>query len=270
MAIEEFTDDMRQALVVSKNELVKYIRGKKIIVLGVLILLIWGLFTISPYALGFVSGIGPMYFSTSIQFMSMILVLIGTLFASGTIVSEFEERTALVIFTRPMKKWPVFIGKLVAALSLGMAAALVYYALTAVSVYILAGALPSNVFLSLGYSIVYLFAVTGVSMMISSLVKKSGTAAILTFFFFLLLTSTVYAMLALGGVEPWFIIDYLGGHITWAFDHGTNVVPATRVSSGGIALLVSGYDPLKAAGCGIAWGAATLAISYILMRRKEI
>ena len=47
-----FIDDIRQAYVISENEIKKYLRGKKLLIFGMLILAVTVLLTVLPYAFG--------------------------------------------------------------------------------------------------------------------------------------------------------------------------------------------------------------------------
>ncbi|MGI6493438.1 MAG: ABC transporter permease [Candidatus Methanomethylophilaceae archaeon] len=266
----DFSDDLRQAYVVAKNEFVKYLRGKKIILVGLILLLVWGLITALPVLFN-ESMTATDHFTGYVSFAYLLVVIIVAMFASGAISSEYEERTALVIFTRPIKKWPIFIGKLFAALMLGIVAMVFYYLLSILAIFAYTQALPPNILLSLAFAILYIFAATGVAMMFSSLVKKSGTSAILTFFFLFLITNILYSMLAVYNIEPWYIIDYVFTHITNAVLYGTTVMPpVSQPIMEGMSVMQPGYDPLKATGVAVVWGVVTLAISYLLMRRREI
>jgi ABC-2 type transport system permease protein len=264
------SDDLRQAYVVAKNEFVKYVRGKKIILVGLLLLLVWGLITALPVLFN-ESMTAKDHFAGYVSFIYLLVVIIVAMFASGAISSEYEERTALVVFTRPIKKWPIFIGKLFSALILGIAAMALYYLMSIVAIFAYTQELPPNILLSLAFAILYVFAATGVAMMFSSLVKKSGTSAILTFFFLFLITNILYSMLAVYNVEPWYIIDYVYTHISNAVLYGTNVVPpVSQELLEGMTIMQPGYDPLKATGVAVAWGVVTLVVSYLLMKRREI
>ncbi len=266
---EGFSDDLRQAWVVAKNEFVKYLRGRKIILVGLILLLVWGLITVLPILFN-QSLTAKEHFSTYVSFVYLLVVIIAALFASGAISSEYEERTALIVFTRPIKKWPIFIGKLFSALALGIAAITFYYLLSIIAVFIYTQTIPPNVLLSLAFAILYIFAATGVAMMFSSLVKKSGTSAILTFFFLFLITNIVYATLAGFKIEAWYMIDYIQSHISNAIVNGMAVKEHNYISVMGMDIVIPGYDPLRATGVAAVWGIVTLTISFLAMRRREI
>jgi len=96
---------LKQSYVVMKNEIVKFTRGKKMLLFTALIFLVLILLTAVPYLLGdgLTDNATELAASYS-SFVALIVLLFATLFASTSLVSEFEERTALILFTRPVKK----------------------------------------------------------------------------------------------------------------------------------------------------------------------
>lgn len=108
-------DDLRQVFVIAGNEMRKFIRGKKILLYVLLMALFVALLVGFPIAYPdnfgtFMNNPDNVLFTyaSNVTF----LILIGAvLFASYTIVSEFEERTYLLLFTRPVKKTSIFVGK---------------------------------------------------------------------------------------------------------------------------------------------------------------
>ena len=114
-------DDFRQMGVIAQNELRKFIRGRKILLyvllIGLIVSLNIGFLVYYPDVLESLTGtIDKQDMMLSMYGGSLpFLILIGAvLFASYTIVSEFEERTYLLLFTRPIKKTSIFVGKFLA------------------------------------------------------------------------------------------------------------------------------------------------------------
>ena len=92
-------DDLRQAVLVGRYEILKFFHGKKIFIFGGLILALYALVTWIMFAFAdpdmTVRGATQSY----ISFLQLLLLIGATLFSSVTIVSEFEDRTALTLFT---------------------------------------------------------------------------------------------------------------------------------------------------------------------------
>jgi ABC-2 type transport system permease protein len=142
-----------------------------------------------------------------------LVLLAATLFTSGTISSEFEERTALILFTKPLRKWSIFLGKFLASYILGLIFMAVYYLVVAVVSLAVTGTVASELAMSMALSIAYLVGVNGLAILISSVSKKSSTAAILTFVTLLLIISIITNVLDMYNVDTWFMLDNAADHI---------------------------------------------------------
>ena len=251
-------DDLRQSYVVAVNEIRKFIRGKKILVYGLMTLLIFVLWTILPFAAGEnfsdfygdSNGIMALY----LIFISTLIVIGVTLFASNVIVSEFEERTALVLFTRPIKKTSIFLGKMVGCVVVEMLFILLYYLGLAAVMLIIEGKVPVELFKYLGMAFMYVLAASGVAMLISSLLKKSGIAAVLTFFTLTLIISMVSLAISLTDVDPWFMLDQASN--------------ALSPSSANIPL-VGMIEVGRAAMVMLAWSIVTMVLAWIAFIKRE-
>ncbi len=175
-------DDLRQTFMVAKNELIKGMRGKKFQISLGIVLLIFVLITILPYATGGSWSGKPVgtFLSSYISYVSMVALLIVALLSSVALVSEFEERTALILFTRPVKRTTIFVGKLEACFAISALIMLVYYVLVAAMIAIFTGTVPIELIISLAFCLLYVFAASGIAFIISAFLKKSSVATIIT------------------------------------------------------------------------------------------
>ena len=62
-----------------------------------------------------------------VQLISIVVIVIATLFAGDAIVSEFQGRTGYLLFPNPVKRWTLYLGKYLAALVLAVALLGIYY-----------------------------------------------------------------------------------------------------------------------------------------------
>ncbi len=243
-------DDLRQTFVIMKYEFKKYLKGRRILIFGALVAVVLALLTTLPYLLGHElpddpADLGVLYTA----FVSLLVLVSATLFTSGTLSSEFEERTALVLFTKPLRKWSIYIGKYTTATILGIAFMLVYFVATSIVSLVVDGALPPHIVISFGLTILYVISTGGIAMMISSFTKKSSTSAILTFITLLLLISLVTGIMYTYGINTWFMLDDASGYISTCMN-GT--------SGSGTAACVM-----------VVWAAITSIIGYVLFKRRE-
>ena len=205
-----FSDDIRLAVVIMKNEILKHMRGKRILVFGIIVALI--LVGITAALVLTKNNIldSPTLFCEQFLGLITLLVVIGaTIFGATAIVSEFEERTALILFNRPIRKWSIFVGKFAAAFLTVSAIMVFYYVFVIVACMILTGGIPGDIWISLILCLFYVFGTVGIAMMFSSLMKKSATASILTFFAIILLFDTVASIVAAVAEigDTWFMLN---------------------------------------------------------------
>ena len=119
-------DDLRQALIIGKYETIKFFSGKKIFVFGGIVV-----------ALAILVGVLMHFFpddmvttknvtSQFVSFVTLLLLIGATMFSSVALVSEFEDRTAFTLFTKPVRKYSIFLGKFGAAYLLNLGTVLVF------------------------------------------------------------------------------------------------------------------------------------------------
>ncbi len=249
-------DDLRQSLVIAKNEMRKFMRGRKIL----LFILLAALFLVLNIALPalYWDQFGS-YLSTPEEIMSWnagnisFIALIGAvLFASFTIVSEFEERTYLLLFTRPVKKTTIFAGKFLACYAITLLVVLIYYGVSAVHSLVLEGAVTSKTFASIGMAMADIFAVSGLAVFFSTISKKGSISALMTFFLVLMIPSILSGILWVvqPGGDYWYLLNVAEGSIS------SVIGPAMQISKPLITFLL--------------WGAVPLLAGWLIFLRKEV
>lgn len=206
-------DDFRQSYVVAKNEIRKFVSGRKFTFYCALIAIIFAMITILPYIFG--DGLGDkagIVITSYVSFVPLLVLLAATLFSSVTIVSEFEERTALILFTRPIKKTSIFLGKFVACVAMEAAIIALYYVGIIVVVYLLSGEFVTSLFTSLGLAVLFIIAASAIAMLISTIMPKGSTSAIMTFITILVIIPVITGVLP-GDFPTWMMLDKAGESI---------------------------------------------------------
>ena len=205
---------LAQVGVVTSYEIRKYLRGRRL--LGVLILvgLIVGLLLGLPPALGIAYATTPNAFvSTFALFASILVVLSAVLFAADALVSEHEKRTGYFLFPNPVRREVIVLGKLAASLIVCAAVISLYYGAASIAALVITGSLTQDIGLSYAYALAYMTAVVGVAYVLSASMKGTVAATVLTFFLFTLIFSIVGTILPVAKVEPWFIPTSAAGII---------------------------------------------------------
>ena len=266
MAENVIKDMTKKSFVVTKNEIKKYLRGKKILIISGIIILVLALTTILPYAIGDGLSDQPLVLAHDyMMLMDFIIAVIAILFAATTIVSEFEERTALITFTKPIRRSSIFLGKFVATSLIGALFVIIYFMAVALISLCVTGEIASELFTSMGLALLYMMGVTGVALLLSSVMKKSSNATLIAFVVLIvilpIITHSIVA--ALGDVimvgEQITGIDY--GSVWWMLD-------VAGYDIGGV-LEGADVNVLTSAGVMVAWCTIATILSYILFRRRD-
>ena len=212
-----FSNDLRQIGIVTRYEMLKHLRSRKLIIFAIIAIAIFALIT--ALYLGLASGFpdDPKEFMSSyLSFMFLFLIIGVSMFCASAIASEFDERTALLIFPRPMKRTSLFIGKALASyLAIGIVV-LLYYLIIMVICLAKTGSVPASAFASMGMSMLFVLGAGGFALLMSTVFKKGLIAVIVTVItLFLVMWFIIDLMVApLSNIEPVFSITYGGGGIT--------------------------------------------------------
>ena len=203
-----FTEAVRQSLVVMKNEIKKYFSGKRMFVFLALLGIIVFVIVFAPYMFG--NEANPTYF---LMMSSLVVLMASTLFASISIVSEYEERTALIVFTRPIRKTSIFAGKALACLVLTIGFTALYYIIAIIVSAVIKGSVSADMFTSFGLACAYAFGTIGIAMFVSSIMKKGSTATIITFVILAIIITAFSLVLNAANVNATWMIDQAAGSI---------------------------------------------------------
>ena len=271
-------DDFRQSYVVAKNEIRKFIRGKRFMAYVILIALIFALITIFPYLLGGNIGETPGDVVASyVSAMPFMIVLAATLFASVVIVSEFEERTALILFTRPLKKTSIFVGKVLGCILLETVMIVLFYAGIVLVSLIAEGGVSSGLLVSLGMAFLYTVAASGVAVFISSVMKKGVLSAILVFFLLLMILPLISGLIS-ASIDPWFMINQSSDAISTcipAYVDRMNEQLQNLIDRWGLPpemfenMMITAPDMAKAVGTMVGWSIVSMVLAWIAFIRRE-
>ena len=203
-----FTEATRQAFVVMKNEIKKYFSGKRMFVFLALMGIIVFVIVFAPYMFG--GKANPVYF---FMMSALVVLMASTLFASISIVSEYEERTALIVFTRPIRKTSIFVGKALASIVLTIAFMALYYLIALIVSLVIDGSVSADTFTSFGLACAYAFGTTGIAMFVSSIMKKGSTATIITFVILAVIITAFSLVLNAAKVDSFWMIDQAAASI---------------------------------------------------------
>ncbi len=207
--------DFSQIMVVTKNEMIKCVRGKKFLVSLLIVLLVFLLITALQFVtknwdkMDNIATLVDVYFDT----LPVVITLIVALLSSIAIVSEFEERTALILFTRPVRRTSILLGKILSCTIIEAAIILAYYILVCIIGITKIGEIPFEFITSFGFAVLYAFAASGVAFIISSFFRKGSVCTVISILLLVLVFPLVSTMTATNDGENWYMIDQAGDTI---------------------------------------------------------
>ena len=221
--------DVRQIGTVTKYELIKYLRGRRLLAIILLTVITSALILVVPPAAGAPFDKDPTDFITTVlHFVVALLVLSTTFFGADAIVSEFESKTGYFLFPYLIRKTTIFLGTFVASALVSVGAISLYYVIQVLSVRVIDGSILVNTGLSFAYSLVSLLAILVVAYLFSAVMRSSVYSIMLTFFTFFLILPIVDALGTIAKFKPWFSITFANGISQYIFQ---NPYPTDKVLS---------------------------------------
>lgn len=265
--------DFQQFLFVVRYETLKYLRGKRLIAMLIIIALILGLILGIPPALGddYPSD-GLDFAGRFVGFVSIIVILCITFFGADAIVSEFQHKTGYVLFPNPLKKSVILFGKFFASFLSSMLMLLIFYGTVMLSTAAVTRSLPVEIGLSFLFCVMFLGSALSVTYLLSSIMKGTTGATVLTFFLFFLILPIFESVFTFAAVKPWASITFASGIISYIL-----VVPYPKdiveeMSFGGETIEIHQFYPDVVLSLLIMFFylVITFALAYFIFARKEM
>jgi ABC-2 type transport system permease protein len=264
--------DVNQVGVVVKYEVLKYLRSKRLLGLIIIEALVLLLITVLPPLLGNDYATNADAFINGYMSYVTILIVIGaTLFAGDAIVSEFQGRTGYLLFPKPVKRSVLLAGKFIASAGAMFLVLMAYYLVALLLGLAITGGFSTLGVESLLLAMLYSLAALAVGYLISSVMKGATGALILTFALFLFILTILMGVLTVGGVEPWFLVNFAGGVVGYI----TQVpYPTSGVGDPGVGPQLSMNQYIPDIGVSVAvmltYLVVSLVLAYFFFKRREM
>lgn len=269
----------RQIVTVATYELLKYLRGRRLLAIVLLTVIISAIFLVVPPAIGSAYPKDPKEFIVNmLSFLGILSILSATFFGADAIVSEYESKTGYFLFPNPIGKTAIFLGKFIASALVSMGAIELYYLIALVSVRVIDGSIPVNAGLSFAYSLVYLFAILAVAYLFSAIMRSSVFSLVLTFFTFFLILPIVDGVSSIAKFKPWFSVTFASGISQYVFQNPyptDNVFTETAIrgpSAGPQSVSLAQYYPAIRLSLVVmaAYFFFAFVLAVVLARRREM
>lgn len=269
----EVPSDAEQVLLVAKYDILKHIRSKRLMAIGVILGLILILITYLGIYNGTYQHNVAGFVGNYTGFVNTLIVIGVTLFAGDAIVSEFQGRTGYLLFPNPVKKSSLYAGKFLASVGVMSLVIVVYYLVAIVIGLIYTGSFTELSIYSMLLAILYGTAATGVAFLISSTMKTSTASLVLTFFMLFMILTLVASVMSLSGIKPTGELTFEGGTISDIMQNPYPVDTVSNISAGGgggFTLHQYHADVGSAIAIEIVWIAVTGALGFVAFKRREM
>jgi ABC-type transport system involved in multi-copper enzyme maturation permease subunit len=199
---------------------------------------------------------------SSLNFISVLIVISAAMFAGDSVCGEYEKKTSLLLFPTPQNRASIFVGKYLAALLGTFLVVALWYVVLTLEIGPLYGweEMPADLWKSFATALVFSTTAVGVAFLVSSLFKRSISATILVFLILMMIMPVGVMIMTMLDSEPWFIPTYsanlittvLGASSRLPMPHGNLVKQFTPTLGTGIAVMVTYAVVCLGAGMAIA------------------
>jgi ABC-2 type transport system permease protein len=209
--------------------------------------------------------------SNFMQFASTLIIICIVFFGADALVSEYQTRTAYLLFPNPVKKEVMFLGKFLASFIASLLMVGLFYGLIVVLSLLSVGGVAFYLPLSFAFATLFLLSILAVAFFISSVMKGSTGAIVLTFFLMFMILPIVQSVGMISGMKMWFLVTFTGdlASTSLSWDH----YPVDSVENfPGMGFTLYNYypDPGTSVAVMVAYLIVFAALSMYLFKRKEL
>jgi ABC-type transport system involved in multi-copper enzyme maturation permease subunit len=159
------------------------------------------------------------YINTYFIMISFLIMIIAVTMGGGIIAEDFEKETGNLLFPK-IQKNRLLAGRVIARYIYAAISVALFYVLIGITTLIKYDTLPAILWESMGWSLLYTFAVFSFIILFSSFMKRTATAMIVGMVFVLMVFELLSLILMFTGVtiEPFFMLNYYAKIITACFN----------------------------------------------------
>ena len=269
MPTYKIPSQINQSFTVSKYELLMNLRGKKIFGMIAITVAIAGL------NIGFSEYFGKQGpqalefdLASPISFVYFLIVIIAVIFGSSSISSEFNQKTGQILFSNPVSRTSIWVGKFFAAEIIAFSIIALYYSMI-VSYASISNEVPIQVLTSLLFSFVSATMLISIAFFTSSIFRgQTGAAVVIFALFVIVFPMTDNFTILLNQQEPWFMPTFSSGIIT----HVLTVPYPSDDNLTNMPFFVMAFIPKIETSLGVmaSYIVVSSALSIFIFKRKEL
>jgi ABC-2 type transport system permease protein len=209
--------ELEKLRIVIGYEFLKHIRRKRIyVILGLTLLAeVLVLILVPVLGDGYPSSVTVMAALLSI---GPSLATLGAIFFAGdAIAGEFESKTGYILFTNPVRRSTMVIGKYLACYAAVSLLIVLGYVISSISLLVIYGTIPIATGGSFGLCLLYAGSVLSVTFFFSSVSKGAMGATVITLVFIMVISSIISSVLMLTDQPYWFLLSSNGDTIATVY-----------------------------------------------------
>ncbi len=146
------------------------------------------------------------------------LAAIGAVFFAGDAVAgEFESKTGFILFTNPVTRITLVVGKYIAGYAAVVILILFSYLVIAISLLSIYGTVPVEMYKSLGLALLYGGSIISVTFLFSSFSKGAMGATVITLVLIMVIDPIIDAVLLMTNNPHWFLLSTAGDSIATVY-----------------------------------------------------
>jgi ABC-type transport system involved in multi-copper enzyme maturation permease subunit len=203
--------------IVAGYEFLKHIRRKRLyVILGLTLIAELLILILIP-----VLGDG---YPNNVMVMAAILTIgpslatIGAIFFAGdSIAGEFESKTGYILFTNPVGRMTLVMGKYLACYAAVALLVILGYVIVCISLLAIYGSIPIETLSSFGLCLLYTGSVLSVTFFFSSISKGAMGATVITLVFIFVISGIVDSVLMMTVQPHWFMLSTNGDTIATVY-----------------------------------------------------
>ncbi len=162
------------------------------------------------------------YISSYLGMIDFLILIIALTLGSSMIVEDFEKQTGNLLFPK-IEKSRLLIGRYITRWTYGVIAIFIFYTEIAIITYSKYDTLPSTIWNSFGWAILYYHLILSLVVFVSSILNRVATTSVMTLFLVLMVFQIVGSILVFSEVktEPLFLPTYYANIISASLEMPT-------------------------------------------------
>ncbi len=234
--------ELEKLKIVTGYEFLKHIRRRRLyVILGIALLTELVVLVLIPALLdGYPENVKLM---AAMLTIGPSLAAIGAVFFAGdAIAGEFEGKTGYILFTNPVRRITLVIGKYLACFIAITLLIVFTYIIIAISLLVIYHEVPIETLTSFGLCLLFAAAVLSITFFFSAVSKGAMGATVMTLLFVWMLSGIIESVLAFTGNPYWFLIS--AGSDSIALAYGSLESFMASFGMGGFSAMLENFEPL--------------------------